>query len=149
MISIGRMMAATGLIVVAEGCYEHTYTIGAGAPAGPVVYGEWQSHWLAGLIGERTHELGELCPSGNATIHDEQTFWNGLISVLTTGIYTPTTVTIRCSTGQSAQLQLSRKEIVSILTAPAFRKRLEVVLPGRLREVDSGIEALEEDLADG
>ena len=89
-----------------------------------------------------------FAPRGNATIHDEQTFWNGLISVLTTGIYTPTTVTIRCSTGQSAQLQLSRKEIVSILTASAFRKRLETVLPGRLREVESGIEALEEDLAD-
>ena len=59
MISIGRMMAATGLIVVAAGCYEHTYTIGAGAPAGPVVYGEWQSHWLAGLIGERTRRLGQ------------------------------------------------------------------------------------------
>ena len=149
MISIGRMMAAMGLIVVVAGCYEHTYTVGAGAPAGPVVYGEWQHHWLGGLIGERTHELGELCPSGNATIHDEQTFLNGLVTFLTSGIYTPTTVTIRCSTGQSAQLQLSRKEIVSIVTAPAFRERLETVLPGRLREVESGIEALEEDFADG
>ena len=135
--------------VVAAGCFEHTYTLGAGAPAGPVVYDEWQNHWLGGLIGERTHELGEVCPSGNATIHDEQTFLNGLVAVLTSGIYTPTTVTIRCSTGQSAQLQLSRKEVVSILTAPAFRERLETVLPGRFRELESGIEALEKDLADG
>ncbi len=148
MISIGRMMAATGLIVVAAGCYEHTYTVGAGAPAGPVVYGEWQSHWLGGLIGHRTHELGELCPAGNATIHDEQTFLNGLVAVLTSGIYTPTKVTIRCSTGQSAQLELSRKEVVSILTAPAFHERMETVLPGRLPNVEPGIEALEEDLAD-
>ena len=93
--------------------------------------------------------MGELCPSGNATIHDEQTFLNGLVPVLTSVIYAPTTVTIRCSTGQSAQLQLSRKEIVSIVTAPAFRERLETVLPGWLREVESGIEALEEDFADG
>ncbi len=149
MISIGRMMAAMGLIVVVTGCFEHTYTVGAGAPAGPVVYGEWQSHWLLGLTGHRTHELGELCPSGNATIHDEWTFLNGLVAVLTTGIYAPTTVTIRCSTGQSAQLQLSRKEIASIVTAPAFRERLETVLPGRLREVESGIEVLEEDFAGG
>ena len=149
MISIGRMMVAMGLIVVVTGCFEHTYTLGAGAPASPVVYGEWQSHWLGGLIGHRTHELGELCPSGNATIHDEQTFLNGLVFVLTSGIYAPTTVTIRCSTGQSAQLQLSRKEIASIVTAPAFRERLETVLPGRLREVESGIEVLEEDFAGG
>ena len=148
MIRVGRMMAAIGLVVVAAGCFEHTYTVGAGAPAGPVVYGEWQNHWLGGLLGERTQEVSEVCPSGNATIHDEQTFLNGLVAVLTTGIYTPTKVTIRCRTGQSAQLQLSRKEVVSILTAPAFRERLETVLPGRLHNVEPGIEALEEDLAD-
>ncbi len=148
MISSWRMLAALGLVIVVSGCFEHTYTVGAGAPAGPVVYGEWQNHWLGGLIGERTQEVSEVCPSGNATIHDEQTFLNGLVAVLTSGIYTPTKVTIRCSTGQSAQLQLSRKEIVSIVTAPAFRDRLETVLPGRLREVDAGIAALEEDLAD-
>ena len=134
-----------GLMV---GCYEHTYTVGGGAPAGPVVYSEWQHHWLGGLIGERTHELSNVCPSGNATIHDEQTFLNGLVSALTAGIYAPTTVSIRCDTGQRAQLQLSRKEIVSILTSPAFRDRLETVLPGRLREVDSGLKALEEEFAD-
>ncbi len=149
MIRVGRMMAAIGFVAVAAGCFEHTYTVGAGAPTGPVVYGEWQNHWLGGLIGERTHELSEVCPSGNATIHDEQTFLNGLVTALTGGIYAPTTVTIRCSTGQSAQLQLSRKEVISILTAPAFRERVETVLPGHLRKVDSGIEALEEYLADG
>ena len=148
MIRVGRTMAAIGLVAVAAGCFEHTYTVGAGAPTGPVVYGEWQNHWLGGLIGERTQEVSEVCPSGNATIHDEQTFLNGLVAFLTTGIYTPTTVTIRCSSGQSAQLQLSRKEVVSILSAPAFRNRMETVLPGRLPDVESGIEALEEDLAD-
>ena len=40
MISVGRMMAAIGLIVVVTGCFEHTYILGAGAPAGPVVYDE-------------------------------------------------------------------------------------------------------------
>ena len=148
MISIWRMMAVVGLVLVLASCYEHTYTVGGGAPASPVVYGEWQHHWLGGLIGERTHEMGEICPSGNATIHDEQTFLNGLVTALTGGIYAPTTVTIRCSTGQSAQLQLSKKEIVSILTAPAFRERVETVLPGRLRNVDSRIDVLEEDLVD-
>ena len=39
MISKWRMMAAIGLVLVAAGCFEHTYTVGAGAPAGPVVDG--------------------------------------------------------------------------------------------------------------
>ena len=43
--------------LMAAGCFEHTYTIGAGAPAGPVVYEEWQNQWLGGLIGERTHAV--------------------------------------------------------------------------------------------
>jgi hypothetical protein len=149
MISAWRMMTAMGFVLVVAGCYEHTFTIGAGAPAGPIVYDEWQTHWLSGLIGERTHDVSALCPSGNATIHDEQTFLNGLVSALTIGIYSPTKVTIRCSTGQSAQLELSRKEIVSILTAPEFRERLETMLPSRLREIDSRIKVLEEELADG
>ena len=148
MISSWRMLAALGLVIVVSGCFEHTYTVGAGAPAGPVVYSEWQSHWLSGLIGERTHELDAICPSGNATVHDEQGFLNGLVTALTAGIYSPTTLTVRCSTGQRAQLELSKKEVVSIVTAPAFRQRVETLLPGRVRMVDAGIEALEEDLAD-
>jgi len=148
MISIGRMMAAIGLMVVVAGCYEHTYTVGAGAPAGPIVYGEWQNHWLGGLIGERTHELSQVCPSGNATIHDEQTFLNGLVGVLTAGIYTPTKLTIRCSTGQRVDIVLSEEEVLSILIAPAFREQVAVLLPDRLHELEPGIEALEEDVAD-
>lgn len=148
MIRIWRMMATMGLVLVVVGCYEHTYTVGGGAPTAPVAYGEWAHHWLGGLIGERTHALSEVCPSGNATIHDEQTFLNGLVSVLTSRIYTPTKVTIRCDTGRRVQLELSRKEIISILTSPAFRDRLETLLQGRLREVDSGLKALEEEFAD-
>ena len=45
-----------GLIVFSTtACYEHTFTVGQGARiAAPVVYQEWHSHWLGGLIGERT-----------------------------------------------------------------------------------------------
>ena len=85
MSGIGRMAAAAGLVMVTAGCYEHTYTVGRGAPAGPIVYEEWQNHWLGGLIGHDTHELETVCPSGNATIHDEQSFLNGLVSALTGG----------------------------------------------------------------
>ena len=34
MITIWRMMATVGLVLVVVGCYEHTYTVGGGAPAG-------------------------------------------------------------------------------------------------------------------
>ena len=127
---------------------QHTHTIGAGAPDGPIVYDEWQGHWLGGLIGERTHNVSQICPSGNATIHDEQTFLNGLVGVLTAVIYTPTKLTIRCSTGQRVDIVLSEEEVLSILIAPAFREQVAVLLPDRLHELEPGIEALEEDVAD-
>jgi hypothetical protein len=67
-------------------------TVGQGAPGAPVVYEEWQQKWLAGLIGDTNLDVEQRCPSGNATIHDEHTFLNGLVGILTPGIFTPTTV---------------------------------------------------------
>lgn len=129
-------------VLVATGCYEHTFTVGAGAPTGPVVYSEWHSSWLGGLIGERNIDVDEICPSGNATIHDEQSFLNGLVSALTAGIYTPTEVKIRCDTGQSVEIGLDEGELMTILTAPAFHERVEQVLPARLTEVEEGVRTL-------
>ncbi len=143
MTQMGRVAVTLGLVIVTTGCYEHTYTIGQGAPAGPVVYDEWQNHWLDGLIGNKNHEIATLCPSGNATIHDEQSFLNGLVRVLTIGIYSPSTVTIRCDSGQSVDVELSENEIVSIITSPAFLERVERVMPGRLEEAQLGVRALE------
>ena len=143
MSGIGRMAAAAGLVMVTAGCYEHTYTVGRGAPAGPIVYEEWQNHWLGGLIGHDTHELETVCPSGNATIHDEQSFLNGLVSALTGGIYSPTTVRIRCATGQRLDLELSEDDVLRILTAPAFMDRVQSLMPGRLDEAQRGVRALD------
>ena len=148
MIQMGRVMIGLGLVVVATGCFEHTYTLGAGAPTGPVVYDEWQNHWLSGLIGEKNLDLGVLCPSGNATIHDEQSFLNGLVAVLTVGIYSPTTVKIRCDGGRSAEINLPGEQVMTILRSPAFMQRMQELLPGQLEEARLGVQVLEEQLQD-
>ena len=146
---IGRMAAALTLIIVTTGCFEHTYTMGQGASAAPVVYDEWHSQWLGGLIGERNLDINVLCPSGNATIHDEQSFLNGLVTVLTTGIYSPTTVKVRCEGGRSADVDLSRQEVIGIITAPAFLERIEAMVPERIEEARLGRQTLDEDVQDG
>lgn len=133
-----------GLLVMSAGCYEHTFTIGRGAPTGPVVYEEWHNSWLGGLIGERNIDIDMLCPSGNATIHDEMTFLNGLVGTLTAGIYTPTVVTVRCDNGRSVDVGLDEGEVMSILTSSEFRDRVERVLPGRVEEVELGVRALQQ-----
>lgn len=130
------------VVVAASACYEHTFTVGQGAPTGPVVYSEWHSSWLGGLIGERNIAVDQVCPSGNATIHDEQSFLNGLVSVLTAGIYTPTEVKIRCDTGQSVGIELDESEVMSILRAPSFMQRIEHTMPDRIGDVEAGLRSL-------
>ena len=142
---MGRVAAALGLVIATTGCHQHTYTVGQGAPTGPVVYEERQNHWLAGLIGDKTLDVPRICPSGNATIHDEQSFLNGLVATLTWGIYSPTTVKIRCDSGDSAAVVLSESQVIAILTSPAFLERVETVMPGRLAEAQLGVQALEQD----
>ncbi|MDH3208305.1 MAG: Bor family protein [Gemmatimonadota bacterium] len=143
-----RVGIVTGMALIAVGCLEHTYDIGRGAPRGRVVYDEWHHHWLGGLIGERELDIGEYCPSGNATIHDEQSFLNGLVAALTSGIYMPTTVTIRCARRGRRDLQLDENDLMTILTAPEFLERVERMLPDRYDEVRLGVAALQQDLQD-
>ena len=81
--------------LLATGCMKHTYDVGAGAPRGKVVYDNWESHWLFGIIGETQLDIKEICPSGNATIHDETDFLTGLVGALIGIIYRPSKVTIR------------------------------------------------------
>ena len=137
-----RMVTMLGLVAATAACYEHTFHVGSGAPAGPIVYQEWHNHWLGGLIGERQIDVTRECPSGNATIHDEQTFLNGLVEVLTTGIYAPTTVTIRCAEGGSNDLEIGETELMTILSSPLFLERVERLVPERLAEAESGVRAL-------
>ena len=141
-----RTIVPLCLAAIAAGCYEHTYTIGTGAQTGPLVYDHWQNHWLGGLIGEEIVDISEICPSGNATIHDEQTFLNGLVSALTVGIYTPTEVKSRCRGGRSGQLELDKATVRRIVAAPVFLERVEEIAPERLQEAINGATKLQEEL---
>ena len=89
-----------------------------------------------------------LCPSGNATIHDELSFLNGLVGVLTAGIFTPTTVKIRCDSGRSAEIDLSAEQVRAIITSRAFLQRVERLMPGHVEEALLGVQTLEEDFQD-
>ncbi len=139
---LGRMTALLLTALVVTACYEHTYTVGTGAPEGRLVYDHWQNHWLGGLIGEETVDIAEICPSGNATIHDEQTFLNGLVSALTAGIYSPTEVKVRCRGGRGARIELSETQIQRIVRAPEFLDRVEAIAPERLEEAIAGVQEL-------
>lgn len=122
-------------------CYEHTFTVGAGAPHAPVVYDHWENFWLGGLIGHTRVTVEELCPSGNATIETKQTFLNGLVGGLTSGIYSPTTLKIRCRGGRRAALELDALEVERIVLDPTFTEIVRLELPSQLDAVVASQEA--------
>jgi hypothetical protein len=130
--------AAFARALVLGACFQHTFTVGSGAPDGEIVYKQWHHHWLFGLIRpklQRDVTLARFCPSGNATIHEETSFVNGLIDILIGVIYAPTTVTIRCSDGETAQIELSADEVFFLTHDPSFLEVVAVVAPVRYEEV--------------
>lgn len=131
---LGSLGVCTAVVVMA-GCYEHTYHVGAGAPTGTIVYDQWRHHWLAGLIDpDQEMALEEICPSGNATIKNEATFLNGLVTALIGVVYSPTTVTVRCVTGSDADLEFDEAQIAKIVSDPSFLDWVEAVSPELLEE---------------
>ncbi|HSW30078.1 MAG TPA: hypothetical protein VLH75_11395 [Longimicrobiales bacterium] len=119
------------------GCFRHTVDVGGGARHAPVVYDRWEHFWVAGLIGHVRVDVERLCPSGQATIEARQSFLNGLVAGLTSGIYAPTTVRVRCRDGRRVTLGLSAGDVERIVGDDAFRALVAEELPGRLADVEA------------
>jgi hypothetical protein len=132
------------LLLTTGACYEHTFTVGGGAPHGQMIYDHWQNYWLDGLIGHTKVDLEEICPSGRATIVAKQTFLNGLVAGLTGGIYTPTTLQIQCADGRRADVALDAEDVEAIVSDPAFLQWVGEEMPERVDEVAAARAALAE-----
>jgi hypothetical protein len=97
-------------------CYRHTLVLGDGAPAGTLAYNHWENFWIIGIVGHTRVDVLKVCPSGDATIEAKQTFLNGLVSALTSGIYTPTTLRLRCNDGRTAAIPLLGDDVRTIVS---------------------------------
>lgn len=139
MMSIGIILAL-GM----GACYEHTVAVGGGAPHGPVVYDHWQNYWLGGLIGHTRVDVERICRSNRATIVAKQTFLNGLVAALTSGIYTPTTLKVRCADGRRADVDLTDEDVARIVADADFVEWVGQDLPERREEVVAAQAALAE-----
>ncbi len=139
------LLAASTLALTLTGCLQHTFSIGTGAPEGAQVYKNWHHHWLFGLIRSEHQEkidLADHCPSGNATLHEETSFVNGLVDILTWFIYSPTTVTILCDDGTEAEIALSADDVSRVVHHPRFPELVADVAPARLAEANAALDDL-------
>lgn len=109
------------LVAGLSGCYKHTVHAGRGAPDGRVAYDHWEHFWIAGLIGDVRVDIQEICGSPDATVRVRQSVLNGLVAGLTGGIYTPTTVEVRCRDGRRGDLDFDRDDLQAIGEDQAFQ----------------------------
>jgi hypothetical protein len=123
------------LLVVVAGCFTHTVRIGGGASDAPVVYDQWEHFWIFGLVGHKEVEVRQLCPGDRATIVARQSFLNGLVSILTSGIYTPTQLTVRCPGAQAAVIELEADDVHRIVADPRFQEWVATDLPQKAAAV--------------
>lgn len=89
---------ALGLLTT-TGCF--TSHVRSGLPVGqaPVEGRErWHSGFVLGVAeASGPYDLAHMCPQGWAEITTETSFWNGLVDMVTSGIYNPQTITVRCA----------------------------------------------------
>ena len=137
------VVAILALVASSAACFKHTYTVGAGAPEGEIVYRHWHHHWILGLVRpelQKQLDVNKFCPSGDVTIHQETSFANGLVGALTWGLYAPTTVTLRCADGEEAEVALQEEAVERIARDPRFLEFVAEVAPQRLAEAQAAVE---------
>lgn len=95
---------AVALLALGFGaCYRAVVDTGR-APSPTVVEKPWTSTFVYGLVPAAEIDTAVECPGGVARVETHQSFVNGLVALVSLGIYTPQHVRITCAaTGTSAR----------------------------------------------
>ena len=91
------------LLLLSAGCYHASIESGR-KPGNDKIEKDWASGWAWGLVGPEPIEAQSTCTSGLSKVETEHSFLNGLVGVVTLGIYTPMHLTVTCATGASADV---------------------------------------------
>jgi len=83
---------ATSMLLTS--CYSYTSVVGNGAQGNSQTT-NWNHYVIFGLAPVGVSDSKQMASEAeNYTVHTRQSFVNGLVSILTFGIYTPTTTTV-------------------------------------------------------
>ena len=93
----GRAVALALVVGSASGCF-HT-RIDTGLPEGPIGYQEdWETAWLIGAVPARV-DATRACGGPWARVETQQSLLNGIVTILTLGIFAPHQVQVTCAAG--------------------------------------------------
>ena len=96
------------------GCYHAT--IDTGLAPGSKTVEMWKHSWIYGLVPPSVVEAQNECENGVARVETQQSFLNGLVNVLTGGIYTPMTVIVTCAADDD--MSSAAVDSASVVTVP-------------------------------
>lgn len=98
--TVSRLSLVVGSFLLSA-CYHQIVQTGR-TPGTTVVERPWTATWLWGLVPSNEVSVVAQCPNGVATIETQQSFANGLVGLITLGIYTPQEVRVTCASGSAA-----------------------------------------------
>jgi len=97
---MGTLWAA--LALVGAGCHTMEFDVARERPVANTVY-ERKAFFLGGLVPTREVDLGDRCPHGVVAVREEQSFTDGLLSLLTLNIYTPRSSWYHCAAAEKTR----------------------------------------------
>lgn len=91
-----RPLLLTLFVALGAGCYHVTVVTGA-PPSPTMVDRPWQLSFVYGLVPPQELNVKDQCPNGVARVETQESFLNGLVSALSSGIVTPIQATVTCA----------------------------------------------------
>ena len=97
-LSLTQGVICLGLTIIATGCYNVTIRPDGGFKmASHPTFEQRQDFYLWGLVGESHIDTSKICTkSSPSQMQSEMTFVDGLLAVVTLGIYSPETAKVWC-----------------------------------------------------
>lgn len=111
-----RAVVAVSGIAMLSGCFHQAVQTGL-APSSTVVQKSFHPTWIFGLVKATPIDVRQECPAGVASASTRMTFANGLVGLLTIGIFTPHEVKVTCASSGSALLNGSLEQTLFTLDA--------------------------------
>ncbi len=125
-----RPLALVAMLLMLSACYHATIQTGL-SPSAQTIEDKWASGWIYGLVPPATVQTMQGCPAGVAQVETQQSFTNGLVALITLGIYTPMEIIVTCADGPGASLVTSKEDFETAMTngAPFLVQTRQVIDP--------------------
>jgi hypothetical protein len=84
------------MCLTTSACFHQSFQSGL-EPSTTVVERQFVSTWLWGLVPAKPVDTRQTCTKGVAQVVTEESFVNGLVGVITLGIYSPQHLRVTCA----------------------------------------------------